>query len=140
MNDEVSNRLLSALYEREPAHRAHRCFRADNVTGEINAGREAVTDRVRSGEFDIGLVLRADAEPLDQAGGFGPAPLLLMVDPARGAAEPMLAGEIRRAYFSALPDVAMGNVISELENQFLTLDDEQHESVARGPRGDAGGC
>ncbi len=44
----------------------------------------------------------------------------------------MLAGQIRRAYFSALPDVAMGNVIEELENQFLTLTEAQHEAVTEG--------
>lgn len=124
--DEVSTRLLNALEDRDTLR--------ITALGPIIPGqdRAALIDRVRSGEFDIGLILRADAEPLDEAGGFGPAPLLMIVDPAIGAAEPMLVGEIRRAYFSALPDVAMGNVIDELENQFLTLDAEQRESVAEG--------
>ncbi|MEJ2087982.1 MAG: ABC transporter permease, partial [Gammaproteobacteria bacterium] len=94
--------------------------------------RDAVRTAVRSGEADIGLVIRADAEPLDEAGGFGPPPLLVVVDPARGVAEPMLTGQIRRAYFAALPDVAMGNVVAELENQFLTLSDEQRSEVDAG--------
>jgi ABC-2 type transport system permease protein len=44
----------------------------------------------------------------------------------------MLVGQIRRAYFSALPDVAMGNVVAELENQFLTLSSDQREEVDEG--------
>lgn len=94
--------------------------------------REVVRSLVRSGEADIGLIIRADAESLDEAGGFGPPPLLVVTDPARGVAEPMLSGQIRRAYFGALPDVAMGNVVAELENQFLTLTDEQREEVDDG--------
>ncbi len=94
--------------------------------------RDAVRAAVKSGDADIGLIVRADAEPLEQAGGFGPAPLLVVTDPARGVAEPMLTGQIRQAYFSALPDVAMGNVVAELENQFLTLDEEQRSEVNTG--------
>lgn len=94
--------------------------------------REAVRSLVRSGAADIGLIIRADAESLDEAGGFGAPPLLVVTDPARGVAEPMLTGQIRRAYFGALPDIAMGNVVAELENQFLTLTDEQREEVDDG--------
>ncbi len=94
--------------------------------------RDAVTAAVKAGTVDIGLVIRRDAEPLDEAGGFGAAPLLIIADPARGVAEPMLTGQIRRAYFSALPDVAMGNVVAELENQFLTLDPAQRAEVDEG--------
>ena len=93
------------------------------------ADRDAVRAAVKSGAADIGLIVRADAEPLEEAGGFGAAPLLVITDPARGVAEPMLTGQIRRAYFAALPDIAMGNVVAELENQFLTLDDEQRSEV-----------
>ena len=96
------------------------------------ASRDTVRALVKSGDADIGLIIRADAEPLDAAGGFGAAPLLVVTDPARGVAEPMLTGQIRRAYFSALPDVAMGNVVAELENQFLTLDEEQRREVDAG--------
>ena len=61
---------------------------------------------VRRGAADIGLVVRANAEPLESFGGFGDAPLLIIADPARGVAVPMLAGQIQKAYFAALPDVS----------------------------------
>jgi ABC-2 type transport system permease protein len=95
-------------------------------------GAASLRTQVRSGAVDIGLILRADADPLDSAGGFGAAPILIISDPARGVAEPMLTGQIRRAYFGALPDVAMGSVVEELENQFLTLNNEQRLEVAEG--------
>lgn len=118
----VSTRLVAAL-EKD-----------DSITlgaaGDTDG--EALRALVRSGSADIGLILRNDAEPLDEAGGFGPAPLLVVSDPSRGFVEPVLMGRLRRAYFSALPDVAMGNVVAELENQFLTLTDEQRDELAGG--------
>ncbi|MGE0621438.1 MAG: ABC transporter permease [Pseudomonadales bacterium] len=120
VGSETSSRLLTALAA------------TDSLTllpsAEIST-RDQVRLLVRSGAADIGLIVRADAESLDEAGGFGPPPLLVVTDPARGVAEPMLTGQIRRAYFGALPDVAMGNVVAELENQFLTLTDEQRDDV-----------
>lgn len=122
IDNDVSNRLVAGLEESGT-------LRITQLTGE---SRDAVRALVRSGQVDIGLILRADAEPLDSAGGFGPPPILIVSDPARGVAEPMLTGQIRRAYFGALPDVAMGNVVEELENQFLTLTDEQRDEVSEG--------
>jgi ABC-2 type transport system permease protein len=122
LDDEVSGRLLSAL-QTAPAL---------TLTSDPDLDRDALRALVKSGAYDIGLIIRADGERLDSAGGFGAPPLLIVSDPARGVAIPMLAGQIRRAYFSALPDVAMGNVIDELENQFLTLSEDQHEAVAEG--------
>ncbi len=123
VGSETSTRLVQALSKNETL---------TLLPGSAATTRDAVRALVRSGEADIGLIIRADAESLDEAGGFGAPPLLVVTDPARGVAEPMLTGQIRRAYFSALPDVAMGNVVAELENQFLTLTDEQHDEVDEG--------
>lgn len=119
VGSDTTGRLLSALDDSETLE----------LLAESATSRDAVRTLVRSGDADIGLIIRADAEALEEAGGFGAAPLLVVTDPARGVAGPMLTGQIRRAYFSALPDVAMGNVVAELENQFLTLDDEQRSEV-----------
>ena len=122
VESEVSARLIESLEDSD----------ALAVTRLPRDARDQVRELVRTGVVDVGLVLRADAEPLDAAGGFGPAPILILADPARAVAEPMLTGQIRRAYFGALPDVAMGNVVAELENQFLTLSDEQRAEVDEG--------
>lgn len=122
VGSETSTRLVGALNGNSTL----------TLLEESASGRDEVRAWVKAGVADIGLIIRADAEPLESAGGFGAAPLLVVVDPARGVAEPMLTGQIRRAYFSALPDVAMGNVVAELENQFLTLDELQRDEVDAG--------
>lgn len=125
IGDDTSTRLLAAL-EQSPA------LRIERLGGAGEAARRTLRERVRRGLADVGLLLRADAEPLDSAGGFGPEPIVIYSDPARAVAVPMLVGRIRQAYFGALPDVAMGNVVEELENQFLTLTEEQHAELAEG--------
>ena len=125
VRDDPSGRLLDALAD------------ADNLQlsimrGEGEEARNALRREVRNGGADVGIILPAGADPLDMAGGFGEAPIRVVSDPSRGVAVPMLVGAIRQAYFGAMPDVAMGNVVEELENQFLTLNDEQRLEVEDG--------
>jgi ABC-2 type transport system permease protein len=87
---------------------------------------------VRRGSADVGLIVRADGRELGDIAGIGPAPLLLVVDPVRGVAEHMLAGQIQRAYFEALPDVALGGVVDLLEDQFIELDEIQRDELDSG--------
>lgn len=126
IGDETSRRLLDALWQAEGLQLRY----VDRDGADLDADR--LRALVRAGQADVGLLLRADAEPLDGAGGFGPPPIVIVSDPARGVAVPMLMGRIREAYFGALPDVAMGNVVAELENQFLTLTQTQREEVDEG--------
>ena len=121
IQSETSARLVEAL-NREPSLRLV-------IETEMTADR--VRQLVRSGAADVGLILR-EGGSLETLGGFGPAPLILVSDPARGAAVPMLAGQVQRAYFSALPDVALGGVIELLEDEFLELDDDQRRDVETG--------
>ncbi len=130
VRSDVSVRLLAAL-------------RSD--PGLLPVGGDAldaddVRRLVRRGSADVGLIVRANAEPLDSLGGFGPAPLLIVTDPVRGVAFPMLAGQIQKAYFAALPDVALKGVVDLLEDEFLELRPDQREQLTEGLaelRGDA---
>jgi ABC-2 type transport system permease protein len=119
---ETSGRLLRAL-EIDPA-----LVRVGD--GNLDAG--AVRDFVRRGTADVGLVLRAGAEPLESMGGFGRAPIVIVSDPVRGVAVPMLTGQVQKAYFSALPDVALGSVVGLVEDQFIELTEEQREDLNAG--------
>jgi ABC-2 type transport system permease protein len=47
-------------------------------------------------------------------------------------AVPMLTGQVQKAYFSALPDVALGSVVGLVEDQFIELTDEQREELTAG--------
>jgi ABC-2 type transport system permease protein len=97
---------------------------------DLSAGR--VRDLVRRGTADAGIILRAGGEPLGEVSGFGPAPIVIVTDPVRGVAAPMLAGQVQKAYFGALPDVALGGVVGLLEDEFLDLTDEQREDIEAG--------
>jgi ABC-2 type transport system permease protein len=44
----------------------------------------------------------------------------------------MLAGQIQKAYFAALPDVALGSVVSILEESFLELNEQQQMQLQIG--------
>ncbi|XOV86754.1 MAG: ABC transporter permease [Pseudomonadota bacterium] len=94
---------------------------------------EALKLMVRTGDADVGLILRKDSQPLEEP-GFGRPPILIVFDPARGVTEPVLTGQLRQAYFSGLPDVALGNVVMELENQFVSLTSDQRAEVDEGLR------
>jgi ABC-2 type transport system permease protein len=119
---EVSARLLAALRE-DPALLP---------VGEEGMSGARVREMVRRGSADAGVILRAGGEPLDSLGGFGDAPILIVTDPVRGVAAPMLTGQVQKAYFNALPDVALGGVVGLLEDEFLELDEEQRAEVEAG--------
>ncbi len=122
VKDETSGRLLRALAG----------DRALALIGDGDLTPDQVRDWVRRGTADVGLIVRAGGEPLDSLGGFGPAPLVVVSDPVRGVAVPMLKGRIQKAYFSALPDVALAGVTGLLEDQFIELSGRQRDELAAG--------
>jgi ABC-2 type transport system permease protein len=122
VEDEISSRLVRAIRS-DPALR---------VVGDPTAGGDRVREWVRQGTADVGLIIRADAEPLDSLGGFGAAPLVIVSDPVRGVAVPMLKGQIQKAYFSSLPEIALGSVMGLVEDQFIELDDVQRSELDDG--------
>ena len=91
IDNELSQRLVAALVANDAINSA--------ADGASPLSRSEVQTLVRKGEADVGLVLRADAMALDDVGGFGTAPLLIISDPARGVAAPMLSGQIQKAWF-----------------------------------------
>lgn len=114
VRSDESARLRRAL-ARDPA--------LELLAGELDAA--AVRERVRLGSADVGLVIRAGGRPLGSLAGFGPPPLLVVVDPVRAVAAQVLTGLVQAAYFGALPDVALGAVAAVLRDSFVTLTPEQ---------------
>jgi ABC-2 type transport system permease protein len=100
------------------------------VAGEVRGTLEEARALVAGGGADLGLVVRKDAEPLGSHGGLGKAPLVVLVDPTKAVAAPMLTGLVQRAYFSALPDVALGGVAGLIEAEFVSLAPEQSQELA----------
>ncbi len=124
MRTDASRRLLRALL-------------ADPAVRSAGDGLDAaaVREAVRRGRADVGLVVRAGGEPLGVVGGFGKPPLVVVSDPTRGVAAQMLVGLVQRAYFTALPDVAVGGVASLIEQDLVTLDAAQKRQLAEGLAG-----
>lgn len=119
---ETSKRLLEALA----------LDRSIVRVGGPRLGAAEVRDLVRRGTADVGLVIRRGAEPLESLGGFGRAPIVIVSDPIRGVAVPMLTGQVQKAYFSSLPDVALHSVVGLVEDQFVQLTDEQRHELGAG--------
>lgn len=116
-----SGRLLAAV-RRDP----------DIRTWLVTESRAATEDAVRRGEADVGIVVRADAEPLGSTGGFGPPPLLVYTDPSSEVAAAVLTGRLQQAYATALPDLLVGGVVDLVENQFTELDERQRADIGEG--------
>ncbi len=124
--DEVQNDLSTRLVE------ALKSGGSLEVVGATNNTRVQVERLVAKGTADVGVVLPAGARSLDDVGGMGPPPILIISDPVRSVTVPMLSGQIQKAYFEALPDVALGSVVTVIEDQFVELDAEQRADIAAG--------
>jgi ABC-2 type transport system permease protein len=119
-----STRLLAAL-KKEPS--------VELVAGATD--RDAAREMVREGSADVGLVVRADGEPLNRVAGLAAPPLLLLVDPSRGVTATVLAGELQRAWFEGLPDVAVGQVAELIGTEFTEFSPQQQADIAAGLKG-----
>ena len=116
-----SERLLSAL-RRDP-----------DVDGWLMLGnRSDVQGAVDRDEADVGLVVRADGEPLGSTGGFGAPPLLIIADPSRPVATTLLAGRLQQAYAAALPELVVGSVADTIGNDFTEFTDTQRAEIDQG--------
>ena len=116
-----STRLLEALVAEPSIH---------VVPGHLT--RESARDLVRHGTADVGIVVRADGETLATASGLAAPPLLLLVDPSRSVTAAILAGQLQRAYFSALPDLAVGRVVELIATEFTELTPAQEAEIRAG--------
>lgn len=122
IDDELSQRLVDALQGSGAL---------ETVSGE-DLSQGQVLELVRKGTADVGLVLRADARAIDDVGGFGEPPIMIVSDPAREVAARMLAGQVQQAYFQALPDVALGSVARMIGDQYVEFTPEQEADLDDG--------
>ncbi len=99
------------------------------------ADRDAALDLVRRGTADVALVVRADGESLATAAGLAAPPLLLLVDPSRNVAATVLSGQLQRAYFTALPDLAIGRVAELIGTEFTEFSPQQQAEIDTGLAG-----
>jgi ABC-2 type transport system permease protein len=102
VGSEISARLVHAL-EAEPGFRFI----------VLEAGDEAaLTDFVRRGMADVGLLIRADPRRRPDQ---GPPPLLLIEDPAKPLAASIAYGQVMRTLNEKLPDVTLSRILADVE-------------------------
>ena len=92
---------------------------------------DEVRERVRAGIADVGVIIRAGGRSLRDLGGYGKAPVVVVVDPVRAVAAQLVEGLLQKAYFAALPDVALVGVAGVLQDGFVTLTSEQEDELGR---------
>ncbi len=80
----------------------------------METGDEAhLRTMVRDGEVDVGLLIRSD---LRSDNGASPVPpILIMGDPSRAVAAPIVIGQVQRLINEKLPDVALSRIIADVE-------------------------
>lgn len=115
----------------DEALRLRRALARDPALELVGEGLTAaeVRAQVRLGAADVGLVVRAGGRTLGALGGYGKAPIVVVVDPIRSVAAQVLTGLVQKAYFGALPDVALGAVAAVLRDGFVTLTPEQEREL-----------
>lgn len=100
---------------------------------ELQDGQaEDVTALVRSGDVDVGVVIRGGERGLQSASSDGEPPILLITDPTREISVAVVEGVLQEAYFSRLPDVVIRGVAQIVTEEFLTLDPAQQQRLAAG--------
>jgi ABC-2 type transport system permease protein len=104
------------------------------IVPEVN-DRATALDLVRRGTADVALIVRADGESLADATGLAAPPLLILVDPSRSVAATVLSGQLQRAYFAALPDLAVGRVAELIGTEFTEFSAEQQAEIDSGLAG-----
>ena len=87
--------------------------------------RAEVTELVRRGVADVGIVVRGGARTLASGSSKGAPPILLVTDPTREIAVAVIEGIVQEAYFGKLPDVVVGGVARTVTRELVDLDPAQ---------------
>lgn len=121
-SDATTQRFVSALFKEAKLKRL----------GTPEFTPDQVREAVRTGEADVGLIVRYGGLPLDDLTGDGAPPLELVGDPGREIAVSMLVGLLQKAYFAALPDAAIRSFADVVDKKFVTFSPDQKIRLAKG--------
>lgn len=96
--------------------------RSPEVRAEMAATADEVRRRVKAGQADAGLVIRADPASADK-------PFLIVADPSRAVAAPLAQARVQQVLADALPDVTLRRTLTQLEPALGGYTDEQAENA-----------
>jgi ABC-2 type transport system permease protein len=83
---------------------------------------DEVRRRVKAGQADAGLVIRADPAAAGK-------PFVIIADPSRAVAAPLAQARVQQTLSTALPDVAMRRTVAQLEPALGGYSEEQVENA-----------
>lgn len=92
------------------------------VRAELAPTADTVRRRVKAGQADAGLVIRADPASADK-------PFLIVADPSRAVAAPLAQARVQQVLADALPDVTLRRTVAQLEPALGGFTDEQIENA-----------
>jgi ABC-2 type transport system permease protein len=92
------------------------------VRAALAATADEVRRRVKAGQADAGLVIRADPASAGK-------PFLIVADPARAVAAPLAQARVQQVLADALPDVTLRRTVIQLEPALGGFTDEQVENA-----------
>lgn len=122
--DDIQLKLAVADTARTPdsGRLAAALVRSPEVRAELAPTADAVRRRVKAGQADAGLVIRADPASADK-------PFLIIADPSRAVAAPLAQARVQQVLADALPDVTLRRTITQLEPALGGFTDEQVENA-----------
>jgi ABC-2 type transport system permease protein len=122
--DDIQLKLAVADTARtaDSARLAAALVRSPEVRAEMTPTAEEVRRRVKAGQADAGLVIRADPASADK-------PFLIVADPSRAVAAPLAQARVQQVLANALPDVTLRRTVTQLEPALGGFTDEQIENA-----------
>ena len=122
--DDIQLKLAVADTARTPdsGRLAAALVRSPEVRAELAPTAAEVRRRVKAGQADAGLVIRADPASADK-------PFLIIADPSRAVAAPLAQARVQQVLADALPDVTLRRTITQLEPALGGFTDEQVENA-----------
>lgn len=87
-----------------------------------------IEDMVRKAEIDAGIIIRFDPSSLNT---HQDAPILIVSDPARAIAAPIVTGRLLSIFNEYLPDIVYGRSIEDFESKFFKLLSPQRQGVSQ---------
>lgn len=116
VHSQTSQRLVKALAKSSDIR----------TVAAVPENLKAIEDMVRKADIDAGVIIRLDPSFISAD---HVAPILIVSDPARAIAAPIVTGRLLGVFNEYLPDIVYGRSIADFETKFFKLLGPQRQGV-----------
>ena len=116
VHSQTSQRLVKALAKSSDVR----------TVAAVPENLKAIEDMVRKADIDAGVIIRLDPSFISAD---HVAPILIVSDPARAIAAPIVTGRLLGVFNEYLPDIVYGRSIADFETKFFKLLAPQRQGV-----------